>query len=346
MSNRKIPIANIYYLLCYALRHTEENDVVQLGELEGLEKVHDLLGKVLSEGVFRLIRRGTDRGYRDVHENLAGIRGKIAVGETVKQALQAHGRVACDFEEMSHDVLHNQILRSTLKSLMQLPDLHKEVRTSVRSAYLKLAGVTVVPLEHKLFQQVHLDRNRGHYRLLLSVCQLIYEQLLVNENSGETRFLNISEKRMEQLYEDFVIEFYRREQSRYQVNHRGRAITWVDEGTPDYHQPKLPRMQADVILESSNRRIIMDTKYYHEAFGGRYGGKLHSNNLYQILAYLRNREATETPGAKHEGILLYPTVDQHVAVDVCLEGFSICARSINLSQNWQKIHSDMLALIE
>ena len=72
---------------------------------------------------------------------------------------------------------------------------------------------------------------------------------------------------------------------------------------------------------------------------------MHSNNLYQILAYLRNREATESSGPKHEGILLYPTVDAPVAVDVCLEGFSVRARSIDLAQKWSDIHNGMLALV-
>ena len=52
--------------------------MVRLDELDRLEKVQELLGKVLAEGTFRLIRRGIDRGYRDVREDLSGIRGKIA----------------------------------------------------------------------------------------------------------------------------------------------------------------------------------------------------------------------------------------------------------------------------
>ena len=345
MTDRKIPIANIYYLLCYAWSHVEERDVVRLEELEGLERVHDLLGKVLAEGTFRLIRRGIDRGYREVREDLAGIRGKIAVGETAKRALRARGQVACDFEELSHDVLHNRILRSTLRSLLGLPDLHSTVRTEVRNAYTKLDGVSVVRLNGRLFQQVQLDRNRRYYRFLLSMCRLIHEQLLVDEQSGEARFTDFSEERMERLYEDFIIEFYRREQDRYRVNHRGRTIAWFDEGTPDHQRSKLPRMEADVILEASDRRIIMDAKYYRESLGGRYGGKLHSNNLYQLLAYLRNREATEPPGPKHEGVLLYPVVDAALAADVCLEGFSIRARSIDLARDWRTIHEDMLTMI-
>lgn len=345
--DRKIPIANIYYLLCYAWSHVDERDVVRLEELEGLKRVHDLLGKVLAEGTFRLIRRGIDRGYREVREDLAGIRGKIAVGETAKRALRARSQVTCDFEELSHDVLHNRILRSTLRSLLRLPDLDSAVRARVRNAYTKLDGVSVVRLSRWLFQQVQLDRNRRYYRFLLSVCHLIHEQLLVDEQSGEARFTDFSEERMEKLYEDFIIEFYRREQDRYRVNHQGRRIEWVNEGTADDQRSRIPRMEADVILEGSDRRIIMDAKFYREALQSQYGGKpkMRSDHLYQLLAYLRNREATETPGPKHEGMLLYPVVDAQVAADLRLEGFPIRARSIDLAQDWRDIHDDMLALI-
>ncbi len=73
--------------------------------------------------------------------------------------------------------------------------------------------------------------------------------------------------------------------------------------------------------------------------------KLRSENLYQLLAYLRNREATIQPGPRHEGILLYPVVDESVRVDVTLEGFSIRARSIDLTQEWPQIHADMLDVV-
>ena len=345
MKNRPIPIANIYYLLCYAWSHVEERDLVRLDELQDLEKVHDLLGKLLAKGTFRLIRRGLDRGYREVQEDLSGIRGKIRVGETAKRALKARGRVSCEFEELSYDVLHNRILRSTLKSLLQLRDLHADVRTEVRNAFTKLGGVSHVHLNGRLFQRVQLDRNRRYYRFLLSVCRLIHEHLLVDEQSGENIFTDFSDERMEKLYEDFIIEFYRREQDTYRVNRGGRRIAWDDEGTPDHQRSWIPAMEADVVLEGRERRIVVDAKYYPEALGGRMGGKLRSDNLYQLLAYLRNREATESLGPKHEGILLYPTVDSPMKIDVCLEGFSIQARSIDLAQHWRKIHDEMLAVI-
>ena len=345
MSAERIPIANVYYLLCYAWRHVEGRDLVRLDALDELDRVHDLLGTVLVQGTFRLTRQGIDRGYRDVREDLAGIRGKVDVGRTVKRALRSRGRVACAFEELTPDVPHNRILRSTLSALLRVRDLDGDVRAGVRRAYEKLAGVTVVRVTRRMFDQVQLDGNRRYYRFLLSVCRLVHDLLLVDERSGEHRFAGLTDAVMSRVYEDFVIEFYRREQDRYRVNRRGRTIRWARDGTHEDERSKLPRMEADAILEAEDRRIIMDAKYYAEALGGRFGGKLRSDNLYQLLAYLRNREATEAPGAVHEGILLYPTVGQAVSARVRLEGHQIQARSIDLSKDWKDIHHDMLQII-
>ena len=284
MSAERVPIANVYYLLCYAWSHMEERDLVRLDALDELDRVHDLLGTVLVQGTFRLTRQGIDRGYRDVRVDLAGIRGKVDVGLTVKRALRSRGRVACAFEELTPDVPHNRILRSTLSALLRVRDLDGDVRAGVRRAYEKLAGVTVVRVTRRMFDQVQLDGNRRYYRFLLSVCRLVHDLLLVDERSGEHRFAGLTDAVMSRVYEDFVIEFYRREQDRYRVNRRGRTIRWARDGTHEDEQSKLPRMEADVILEAEDRRIIMDAKYYAEALGGRFGGKLRSDNLYQLLA--------------------------------------------------------------
>ena len=345
-----IPIANLYYLLCYAWRHVREADVVRREELAGLDGTHHLLGKVLAEGTFRLIRQGIDRGYREIREDLAGIRGKLSVGETAKRALRARGRAACEFEELSHDVLHNRILRSTLAVLLKLPDLDsRQVRPDIRTAYRKLEGICPVRLERRVFRRVQLDRNRRLYRFLMSICELIHDCLIVEERSGSARFRDLQkdEYRMSSLFEDFAIEFYRRERNDYRVNHRGRGIRWDDQGTREDQRPMIPRMEADIILESEHRRIVLDAKYYRQALSDYRGvRKLRSENLYQLLAYLHNREATAEPGPRHEGILLYPVVDEPLKVDVRLEGFSIRARGIDLGQDWRRIHTDMLALLD
>ena len=66
--SQHIPIQNIYYLFCYAWDRFEESKVVDVGGVDSPELV-DLLAKVLSSGLKRLIRMGIDRGYVVVKED-------------------------------------------------------------------------------------------------------------------------------------------------------------------------------------------------------------------------------------------------------------------------------------
>ena len=380
---KNTPILNVYYLLCYAWGRVQERDTARLATLGGLSTVHDLLGKVLAGGVNHLFRRGIDRGYVERREDLAGIRGKLAVSETAKRALRARARVACDFEELSVDILPNRILRSSLHGLLRRgvtmdgrDALDRRVRADVRSAYRRLDGISRTRLQRNTFGQVQLGGNRRLYHFLLSVCRLLYESSLVDETTGRTTFRDFrrDEATMWALFEEFVTGFYQREQRIYRVNPGGRRIQWDDPGwATDADRDRIPVMDADVILESPERRIILDTKYYSNALARGRGraagigigpasgigtgsttgvrsasgtGKLHSGNLYQLLAYVRNRQATRPDGPPHEGILLYPQVgDEALRADVRLEGFRIQARTVDLARDWRLIHEEMLETV-
>ena len=73
----------------------------------------------------------------------------------------------------------------------------------------------------------------------------------------------------------------------------------------------IPRTETNVVLRSPTRALIIDTKYYQHTLSGRSDqGKLHSENLYQLFAYLKNAEAMDAVYKEAEGMLLYPTVQQ------------------------------------
>lgn len=343
-----VPIQNVYYLLCYAWGHAEERGLVDVSALEEFTEMQDLFGKILAEGTFRLLRRGIDRGYREFTEEIPGVRGKLEVGKTLKRASLTRSRTVCTFVDLSRDVLHNQILRSSLDALLGQLSLSDEVREDVSLAYRRLEGIETIRLSRQAFRRVQLDRNMRMYRFLLSVCRLVHESLLADRETGSQRFVDFREddRRMWKLYEDFVLEFYRREQDRFRVLGQ-KKIEWHDAQAPEpSHLERVPGMHADVVLESLERRIILDTKFYSEPFAGRFGTrKLHSGNLYQLLTYLENREGAASEGPRHEGLLLYPTVDETVRVDVVLNGFRVQARSVDLDQPWGRVHEEMLEVL-
>ena len=178
----RIPILNVYYLLCYAWRHVQERDTKRLASLAGLSTVQDLLGKALASGVNHLVRRGIDRGYVERREDLAGIRGKLAVSETAKRALRSRARAACDFEELSVDILPNRILRTSLHGLL-----------SPR-----------ITLDGAVRGEVQLGGQRRVYHHLLSVCRLLYRSSVVDKKTGRTAFRDFRRDKatMWKLFED------------------------------------------------------------------------------------------------------------------------------------------------
>lgn len=347
-----VPILNIYYMLCYAWGRVQDRDPARLATIGNLSTVHDLLAKLLAGGTNQLLRRGIERGYMGRREDLAGIRGKVNVSDTAKRALRARGRAACDFEELSADFLPNRILLATLRLLLRPEiDLEEKNRSEVRSAHRRLQGVSAIRLNRQLFGQVSLGGNRRLYRFLLSICRLAYESVLVEEKTGSATFFDFrrDEATMWKLFEEFVTGFYQREQAAFRINPRGREIHWIDKwAADDSSWSSIPAMYADVILVSTGRRIILDTKYYKDALASgrrQAGGKLSSDNLYQLLAYLRNRQARFPHGPKHEGILLYPETSGPMRIDIRLENFRIQARTVNLDRPWSDIHQEMLESI-
>jgi len=345
-----IPIHNVYYLLCYAWNALDEVQVVEVDTIRPRHVV-DLLASVLARGVNHLLRRGLDRGYLEHREQLATVRGRIELEPTVRLGLHRQGRVHCAFDELSHDVLHNQILKTTITHLIGVVELDPEVRHQLAPLRRRLEGVTEIPLHPAPFGRVQIHRNNAFYRFLLHICELVWGCLVPAEGGGRTRFRDFlrDERRMEWLFERFILNFYDREQVEYSV--RRDHLRWDAAALrPEREQDLcyLPQMETDVSLRSSDRTLIIDTKYYSETLTSKYHGapKVHAENLYQLHAYLSNMEHLGGADAEAEGLLLYP--DCQGAVDLAFElrGHRVRVKTLNLNQHWNGIHADLLSMLE
>ena len=65
-----------------------------------------------------------------------------------------------------------------------------------------------------------------------------------------------------------------------------------------------------------------------------------------MFAYLKNAEwSVAAVGVACEGMLLYPAVGAAVAAEFELSGTRLRIRSIDLDQDWPRIHHDLLDLV-
>ena len=214
-------------------------------------------------------------------------------------------------------------------------------KTPLHDLSERMAEVSTVALEPSSFRRVQVHRNGRPYRFLLRVCELVANQLLVDERTGRYRFSDFTrdEADMARLFEAFVRNFFEREQGAYRV--RREWIAW-DVAVEDTSQLKwLPGMQTETTLVSSDDCIVIEETFDR----GRWGREVvRSGHLYQLFAYLRNLEARGGIYRHARGVLLYPAVDQAPQLRYVLQGHCVEVRTLNLAQPWRGIHNDLLAI--
>mgnify|MGYP001018315757 FL=1 len=340
----QIPIQNIYYLLCYAWNKLEESEIVNVNEIDSTELI-DLFAKVLSNSCSRLLKQGLDRYYVEHEDVIMGIKGKFNFSATIKQNVLPLSKTACIYDEFDYDILHNQILKTTIGKLLRTKNLDSSIKDELYKVYLKLPPISEIVIRKAMFNQIRLHRNNYHYDFILKVCQIVNENLLIDKSKGNYKFQDFTreEKAMARLFEAFVRNFYKIETD-FSVS--SDSIKWQFESDNAEDLDMLPAMLTDITLQGKNKKIIIDTKYYKEAFQTRYDKqKINSSNLYQLFSYLKNQEMDSEITLNCEGILLYPSIQNDFVHSFKYENHKIRIMAINLNQDWQKIRTDLLKIV-
>lgn len=103
----------------------------------------------------------------------------------------------------------------------------------------------------------------------------------------------------------------------------------------------LPVMQSDIMLQSGEKVLIIDAKYYEHSTQVQFDKHtLHSGNLYQIFTYVKNKEY-ELREKDHtvSGMLLYAKTDEEIYPNNVyqMSGNQITVRTLDLNLPFDEI---------
>jgi 5-methylcytosine-specific restriction enzyme subunit McrC len=343
----EIPIQNIYYLLCYSWNKLEEKKRVDVS-IDGITELLDLFALVLINATKMLLKRGIDKNYVDHTVELAGVKGKIQISRTLKSNLLFKQRTICTFDDFSANIISNRILVTTIYRLTRTKGLDKKLKSELVSLQRMLSGIELIEIKLPLFKQVKLSRNNRFYGFVMNVCQIIYENTLPSEEQGHFKFSDFTrdEKKMNQLFESFIRNFYKIEQRKYKTVKK-ETIRWQFDETDINSNKYLPQMETDITLENEQEKIIIDAKFYRETMSISYGKQIiKSANLYQLFAYLLNQQKEESKTLNATGILLYPKITEDYNLNFQYLGHKILIKTVDLNSNWRKISSRLKQIIE
>lgn len=334
-----IPIRNIYYMLSYAFQALNAQGYKEMAT-EDFHNVADLCAAILCKGVSLQIKQGLGREYIEKTESLSALHGRIDISESIKTRSMLRQRLVCSFDDFSVNSPLNQIIKSTMMLLLR-GDIDRRRKQELRRL-LVYFGEVDAPDIHDINWHVQYNRHNEQYRMLISVCYLVVKGLLQTNADGSSKLMDfLDEQRMSRLYEKFILEYYRKHFP--QLHASASQIPWI---LDDDENAMLPVMQTDITLSKGNDVFIIDAKFYAHTTQTQYDvHTLHSNNLYQIFTYVKNKEAelANVPHEKVSGMLLYARTDEAIQPNhtYSMSGNKISVKSLDLNLSFEGIAAQL-----
>lgn len=332
-------------MLSYAfttLTPTEDDEIAA----EEFDNIHNLFAAILANGIGQQLKQGVYREYLNRKEDMAVMRGKVDMPGTIKNKIARKQVLTCQYDVLSENNLLNQILKTTVVLLIRHAKVDVEYKSNLKKKMLFFSEVDIIEPTSIKWTTIRFQRNNQSYRMLISLCQFILEGMLLTIDQGEYKMASlVDEQRMCRLYEKFILEYYGKEYPTLDV--RASQIPWaLDDGIGTM----LPVMQSDITLSYGNKVLIIDAKYYTHTTQVQYEKHtLHSNNLYQIFTYVKNKDS-EFGNKPHEvsGMLLYAQTDETIQPDnsYMMSGNKISVKTLDLNCEFPVIAAQLNAIAD
>ena len=335
-----IRVRNLFHMLAYAFSALTEQGYRAVAT-EDFDNAAELCAAILERGVSLQLKRGLGQEYVSRTEARSSLRGAIKVTESVKSQAIWRRQLVCSYDEFSVDTTMNRVIKATVALLVR-SDISRARKKSLKKLMVYFANVREIDL-HTVNWNMRYDRNNRTYRMLMAVCWLVVKGLLQTQSDGSVRMMDFfDEQCMSRLYEKFILEYYRREHPRLRA-----SASFVEWALDDGMSEGLPAMRSDITLSARGRVLIIDAKYYASTMQTNFDKKIvHSGNLYQIFAYVKNKQAVlERVGESVEvsGMLLYAATDEEVQPDVTyrMSGNQIGVRTLDLDRPFEEIRAQL-----
>jgi 5-methylcytosine-specific restriction enzyme subunit McrC len=330
-------------MLAYAFQILNEQGYKDI-EVEKFDNTAELCAAILAKGISTQVKRGLGKEYLQKTEAISSLRGKLDMSESIKTQIFLKKQMICSYDVFSVNSVMNRIIKSTVLLLLK-GDISKARKKELRKLMVFFEDVDNIDL-YAVNWNMQYNRNNQTYRMLISICYLVFKGLLQTQSDGTAKLMGFfDEQRMHRLYEKFILEYYRKEHPELTAN--ASQIPWqLDDDFGDM----LPVMQTDIMLTRDEKILIIDAKYYAHTTQRQYDkNTLHSGNLYQIFTYVKNKEA-EMSMQPHKvaGMLLYARTDEDIypEKEYWMSGNQIEVRTLNLDGNFDLIKSQLDEIAE
>jgi 5-methylcytosine-specific restriction enzyme subunit McrC len=345
-------------MLCYAWNVLAIKNEIKVS-LDNYDDAYNLLGRIFSYGIGKLIKSGFRRSYIQNEEELSTLRGKINIQKSINQLSPQRKKLVCNYDEYSTNDIFNQILNYTITLLIKNESIDKSLKKTLKKQKIFFDGIEEKEPSKTNRQKLIFNKNNVTYKLLICIAIMLYDNTSINEESGQEIFSDFfREEQMHRVFELFILNFYTIHLSNSSYKVHAPKINWNLEDSIDDDLDELFNVSSnigdrrtDIVVENKIRKIqfIIDAKYYKEMLVPSYRNEdiltYRMSHLNQVRGYVLD---SVFEGKKY-GALIYPSIkpDKRFEVGelVRIKDSPILFKTINLNSDWKNIEADLLDFV-
>lgn len=340
INDKGILIKNIFYMLTYAFQVLKQDNYKSIMS-EQFDNIQNLFSEILSKGISKQLKQGLYREYISYEENFSVVKGKINITKTINNKIQNKQKVFCEHDELSENNIFNQILKTACEYLIKDKTVEKKYKDELKQILMFFSNIDTVNYKTIKWTKLVFQKNNQNYKMLMYICYFLFDSLVPTTEEGKYKFRQFSEENMARLYEKFVLNYYLYHHS--YLKPKSESIKW---STDEEYNTLLPQMHTDIMLKFNDKTLIIDTKYYSKIHQKRYDREtFHSNNLYQIFAYVKNHDSKNT--GKTSGMLLYAKTKDTESIDknFSISNNKIAIKTLDLNKYFNEISNQLNQIV-
>ena len=204
------------------------------------------------QNLAHLTRYGLARRYVPVEENLPYLRGRLLFRQQIRENLANQACFYVAHDEFNSNRPANRLIRRALDRLRPIVR-NEENRRLLRELTDAFADVPPTADPASDWRRHAVDRTMQHYKPVMTWVHLFLfgQGLATYHGKHEKQSLLFP---MEEIYEDFVTQSFRRHQKEYGVRAQG---PW----RPLTRDPEAFTMKPDITLQKDSEQFVLDTKW-------------------------------------------------------------------------------------
>ena len=242
----------------------------------------DIFVKLFLTNLVLLTQRGLARQYCGVEDNLPWLRGRIQFPEHIRRNAANRARFHVAFDEFTVDRPENRLIHSTIHKLRSVthPDNHQLLH-QLRICFSEVPRSARPEVD---WERHRIDRSMRHYDTVMAWVGLFLFHHGLATFSGQ----HVNQALlfpMEEVFEDFVSDAFRRHQRVYGLKTQGpqKAFARID-GKDAFH------LKPDIALVRSGQvQFVLDAKWKKEIDNDSKDPKhgVSQADIYQLYSYGR-----------------------------------------------------------